>query len=208
MYNYIIFDVDGTMIDTEGVVLKSYQEIAFEEFGRRLSEDELSALYGVPSRPSLERLGMKDLDKAYRRYFEILSGYFAQGAELFDGISELLEELGKLNIPCAIVTSRNGDEVAKDITLQKLLPYFEIIISADDTTKHKPHPEPILKVIELSGKDASKMLYVGDTLYDCMCANGAGVSFALASWGAKQPEGIKADHVLGNPSDLLALVSK
>lgn len=208
MYNYIIFDVDGTMIDTEGAVLKSYQEIVFEEFGKKVSEEELSALYGVPSLPSLEKLGMKDLGKAYKRYFEILSGYFIEGVELFDGISDLLDELRRRNIPCSIVTSRNGEEVAKDATLQKLMHYFEIIISTDDTDKHKPEPDPILKLIELSGKDPSKMLYVGDTLYDCMCANSAGVKFALASWGAKQPENIKADYVLGNPSDLLALVSQ
>ena len=208
MYNYIIFDVDGTMIDTEGAVLKSYQEIVFEEFGKKVSEEELSALYGVPSLPSLEKLGIKDLDKAYKRYFEILSGYFIEGVELFDGISDLLDELRRRNIPCSIVTSRNGEEVAKDATLQKLMHYFEIIISTDDTDKHKPEPDPILKLIELSGKDPSKMLYVGDTLYDCMCANSAGVKFALASWGAKQPENIKADYVLGNPSDLLALVSQ
>lgn len=204
MIDLIIFDVDGTMIDTEKAVMESYNYAIKEEFERCLSEEELSAAYGIPTIKAMERLGILDTEKACGRYYEHLFKAFAEVMP-FEGIVELLEEVQKQGICCGIVTSRNRSEVEKDVSLQKLMKYFKYVICAEDTKKHKPDAEPALKLIEKAGTDVTNAVYLGDTYYDYMCAKNAGVKFALASWGARNTDGIEADYVLDEPNDLLAL---
>lgn len=206
MAKLVIFDVDGTMIDTEEVVLKSYQYAICEEFGRQFTQEELLVTYGIPTLQAMERLGVKDIDRACERYFDSLFKAYTGGVRLFDGITQLLEELKKRNIVCGIVTSRDRSEVANDVTLQALMKYFDYVICSEDTEKHKPDAEPTNKLLELAGIDASEALYLGDTFYDYMCAKNAGVRFALASWGSRPDEKIKEDYLLDQPADLLAFV--
>lgn len=206
MAKLVIFDVDGTMTDTEEVVLKSYQYAICDEFGRQFSKEELSVAYGIPTLQAMERLGVKDIDNACDRYFASLFRAYADGVRLFDGITQLLKELKKRDIVCGIVTSRDRNEVANDVALQALMKYFDHVICSDDTEKHKPDAEPVNKLLELADMDASEVIYLGDTYYDYMCAKNAGVKFALASWGARPDEKVKEDYLLEKPDDLLALV--
>lgn len=206
MVKLVIFDVDGTMIDTEDVVFKSYQNVFSEEFGRQFTDDEISVAYGIPTLQAMERLGVKDIDKASKRYFEYLFKAYSEGVRLFDGIVPVLEELRKRNIVCGIVTSRNRTEVANDVTLSAVMKYFDYVICAEDTEKHKPNAEPVNMLLDRAGVNASDVIYLGDTVYDYMCAKNAGVKFALASWGARPDENIKEDYTLEKPEDLLLLV--
>jgi phosphoglycolate phosphatase-like HAD superfamily hydrolase len=105
-----------------------------------------------------------------------------------------------------IVTSKTKEEFLNDFVPFGLINYFKLVVCADDTEKHKPNPEPILKFIELSGADKSKTIYIGDTKYDMDCAFGAGIDFALALWGAKSSIGINANYIFENPKQILELI--
>ena len=208
MYKLIIFDIDGTMIDTETVVKKSYRYAMFEELGRDLTDEELARAFGVPTLQAMEILGSNNVEEASKRYFESLFKYFRDGVGLFDGIEELLRELEERGIKCGIVTSRNREEVANDTTLISLFKYFEHIVTAEDTQRHKPEAEPVLKLVELAGAEPSGVIYIGDTYYDYMCAKNAGVDFALAACGARKDDRIRPDHFLARPADLLEILDK
>lgn len=208
MYELIIFDIDGTMIDTEEVVRKAYGHAMFEELGRDLTDEELARAFGVPTMQALEILGSKNVEKASRRYFDRLFKYYREGVGLFDGIEALLQELMKRGVKCGIVTSRNRDEVANDTTLTSLLKYFGYIVMSEDTQKHKPEAEPVLKLMELAGAGPSGAIYIGDTYYDFMCAKNAGVDFALAEWGAREDGRIRPDYTLVRPADLLDILDQ
>lgn len=205
MYDFIIFDVDGTLIDTGNAVMKSYQKAIVAEFGRRFTEEELSPVYGIPTKQAIELLGFKDVEAGSNLYFKYLFEAFTK-VKPFKGIVELLEELKARKVGSGVVTSRNRLEVANDPSLQSLLKYFGHVVCTEDTPKHKPEAEPALKLIEKAGADISKAIYLGDTYYDYMCAKNAGVKFALASWGARDISDIQADYVLKEPKDLLDLV--
>ncbi len=208
MYELIIFDIDGTMIDTEKVVMESYNYAMYEELGRRLTDKELSLAYGVPTIQAVERLGARDIETVTRRYFDSLLKAFRDGVGIFDGITDVLEELKKRGIKCGIVTSRNREEISNDTSLKALLKYFDHVVCAEDTVKHKPEAEPVYKLAEMSGVGLSEMIYLGDTYYDYMCAKNAGIEFALALWGARNTEGIKPEHVLEKPDDLLDILNR
>lgn len=205
MFEYVIFDVDGTLIDTGNAVWDSYQRVILEEFGRNFSREEMEPAFGVPTVKALELLGFKDVHKANRDYMAYLMEEFKKVGP-FEGIQEVLEKISKKGLVTGIVTSREGFEVRQDPCLARLLPYFNHVICADDTEKHKPNPEPALKFLEMAGATADKTLYLGDTAYDSGCAHNAGIPFALALWGAKDADSIPAQHRLKAPGDILELL--
>ncbi len=208
MYELIIFDIDGTMIDTESVVMKSYSYAMKEELGRDLTDEEMSRAYGIPTHKAVELLGAKSAEEASNRYFESLFKYFREGVPIFRGIVEILEELDKCGNRCGIVTSRNREEVENDTTLKELLKYFRYVVTAEDTSRHKPDPEPVLRLMDMAGAEPAGVIYIGDTYYDYMCAKNAGAKFALASWGARKNDDIKPDFVLEKPGDLLGILER
>ena len=205
MYNFIIFDVDGTLIDTEKAVEESYRCAFFKQAGRQLTREEISKAYGIPTVLAFERLGVSDVDSACQIYYDCLFKAFKK-VKPFEGVAEMLAEVKRLGLGSGIVTSRNRSEVANDSSLQCLLKYIDHVICVEDTQKHKPDAEPVTRLLEIAGRDRSETIYLGDTLYDYMCAKNAGVKFALAAWGASRTDGIEADYVLQRPWDLITRV--
>lgn len=206
MYKLIIFDIDGTLIDTTDVVKETYQYAISEGLGRKLTDEELEGLIGVPTVKAIGKFNVPDYKATCDRYFNKLFEAFSKDVKPFDGIVELLEELTKRKLQCAIVTSRNRAEIGNDAALNSIMKYFSAVVSFEDTQRHKPDPEPIIKLLETTGHCVSDVLYIGDTYSDYRCAADAGVKFALASWGAKQDDRIKADHTLAKPSDLFEVL--
>lgn len=205
MYKCLVLDVDGTLIDTERAVFSTYQRVFFEEFGRNFTPEELKRAYGVPTEEALTRLGFKDVKAAAEKYHRWLMEAFTQVA-LFDGVQELLDRLQDKGIVMGIVTSRNKAEVTEDACFSKLAQRFDYIVCADDTVRHKPEAEPLLKIMEKSGCHKDEVLYIGDTHYDYLCAKNAGVDFALALWGAKNTDEIHAKYNLERPEEVLRIL--
>lgn len=202
MYNFVIFDVDGTILDTEMAVLSSLQKLLLEELNKHYSFEDLKFALGIPGEAALHRFGIENISKSNNRW----NGYFKEFfhyIKVFDGIEETLIKLNEMEILTGIVTSKTKKEYTDDFIPFGLSNHFRWVICADDTEKHKPNPEPILKIIELSGTDKAKAIYIGDTKYDMECARGAGIDFGLALWGAKVSIGINADYILDNPRQIL-----
>ncbi|AJH00875.1 HAD family hydrolase [Clostridium beijerinckii] len=204
MYNCIIFDIDGTLLDTEIAVLSSLQKLVFEELNENLSFDELRFALGIPGEVTLNKLGITNILDCNVKWNKYLKEYF-HNVKVFDGIKDTLIKLNEIGILTGIVTSKTKEEFLNDFASFELNNYFKLVVCADDTEEHKPNPEPILKFIELSGANKSKTIYIGDTRYDMDCALGAGIDFALALWGAKSSIGINANYILENPKQVLKL---
>ena len=205
MYNCIIFDIDGTLLDTETAVLSSLQKLVSEELNKNLSFDELRFALGIPGEVTLNKLGITNVLDCNVKWNKYLKEYF-HDVKVFDGIKDTLIKLNEIGILTGIVTSKTKEEFSNDFAPFGLNNYFKLVVCADDTEKHKPDPEPILKFIELSDADKSKTIYIGDTKYDMDCAFGADIDFALALWGAKSSTGINANYILENPKQILELL--
>ncbi|WLC88605.1 HAD family hydrolase [Clostridium estertheticum] len=205
MYNYIIFDVDGTLLDTEIAVLSSLQKLVSEELNKNYSFEELKFALGIPGEVALNKLRITNILECSEKWNIYLKEYFHH-VKIFDDIKESLVKLNEMGVSIGIVTSKTKEEFLNDFVPFGLSNYFKLVVCADDTEKHKPNPEPLLKFIELSEVDKSKTIYIGDTKYDLDCALGAGIDFALALWGAKSSIGIDANYILENPKQILELV--
>lgn len=206
MYECIVFDVDGTLLNTEKAVIGSLQRMLRVDFGKEFDEDALAFTFGIPGERALNQLGIVNIDRAMERWAIHISD-FLKCIEPFSGIEETIQTLDEIEVKLGIVTSRNSKEIENDLALCKLINHFPWVISADDTIKHKPDPQPLLKFLEITDTDPSKTIYIGDTTYDYRCAEGAGIDFGLALWGAKDSEGIKAKYEFKHPSDILSILS-
>ncbi|MBU3174855.1 HAD family hydrolase [Clostridium estertheticum] len=205
MYNYIIFDIDGTILDTEFAVLSSLQKLVFEELNKKFSFEDLRFALGIPGEVALNKLGITNLFQSNEKWNRYLKDYLNH-VKVFDDIKDTLVKLSEIGISAGIVTSKTKVEYISDFVPFGLADYFKLVICADDTERHKPNADPILKFIELSGIDKSKTIYIRDTKYDMECASSAGIDFALALWGAKSSIGINANYILQNPKQILELI--
>ncbi len=205
MYRYVIFDVDGTMIDTEEAVFYAYQTLIFKKYGRYFTDEEMLKGYGVPTPKSLERYGFTDIKATLEEYYRYLEEGFSR-SRTFPGIAETIDRLAAMDIPLGVVTSRSDYELEIDPSLQKFLHRFASVVCSNDTVKHKPEAEPLLAAMKKMNADPAATLYIGDTVFDRMCAKNAGVKFALALWGTNNAENIDADYFLKNPADLFEIL--
>lgn len=180
----IIFDVDGTIIDTESVQLKALQQVA-KQRGLHYSMDDLRIVFGLPGRIGLERLGIEDVEQTLVDWEEAIEA-FQDEMTLFDRIQELIEMLHTQGYALGIVTSKTKKQFDTEVVPFGIHTYFDAIVVADDTEKHKPHPDPLQHCMAQLNVEPSDTLYIGDSIFDYECALAAKASFGVAKWGATQ----------------------
>ena len=207
-YKHILFDIDGTLIDTEEAILQSLQDTVREMLHKDIGKQELKFALGIPGSVTLRKLGITDTERANDRWNEDLLKYKSR-IRLFDGIPELLDSLKMKGCKLGIVTSKTRHEYTADFAAPFALSgYFSTVICVEDTPRPKPYPDPLLAYLYASDANAADTLYIGDTLYDCQCAQNAGVDFGLAAWGNAAVQEIPADYIFKRPADVLSLLGK
>jgi len=200
-YTHIVFDVDGTLLNNEEVVLYSLRDVVREMLSKDMPIDDLRFALGIPSANTLIKLGIEDMDCANRLWQKFYTNY-AKNDIIFDGISECLQLLYDKGNILGIITSKTTAEYKNEFVPLGLAHYFNVVVCADDTVNHKPHSEPMMMFLDRANAEAKTTLYIGDTVNDSYCAQGAGVDFALALWGCKKPEGILATYRLSTPFEV------
>ena len=207
MVPYIIFDIDGTLIDTERTGVLSLIQTVKELMGKEMPYDEAYKYFGIPSGKVAPMMGYPDAKLFERRWEEHFIGLLLL-MKAFPGVVEMMERLAQAGCRMGCVTSRNRYEFEKDVELKPLLKYFDIEICAEDTELHKPHPEPALEFLRRAGASARDAIFVGDTMHDYQCAHGAGIPFLLADWRSRGQQGIPAEFRAENASRMLEILLK
>lgn len=202
-YQHMVFDVDGTLIDSGEADVRGLQDTLEQLTGVVTPLEELHFSLGIPGKDALRILGIEDIDAVEEQWIQNNLRYW-DAITLFDGMKETLETLFARGIRLGVATSRTHREFDADFPRYGVARLFGPMICADDTTSHKPEPGPLLRYLELTGARPEEVLYVGDTINDSLCAQRAGVDFALALWGTFDPT-IPARHRLEDPAQLLEL---
>ena len=181
-YKHIIFDIDGTLLDTEYAVLHSLQDTLRDILGKTVDVKELAFALGIPGEVSLEKSGVKDPGSANEVWNKNLLKY-SSTIGLFDGIAELLPQLQKNGHELGIITSKTPEEFAADFEPHRITRYFGTVLCATDSPRPKPFADPILTYLQRTGASPGEVIYIGDTIYDYQCSRNAGVDFGLVLWG-------------------------
>ena len=140
-FDHIVFDVDGTLADTEESVLSSLAQIVQEKTGKTLPRNELEFALGIPGKNALEKLGIYS-QATLDRWCQVAAS-FKSTISVFPGLLEVIAKLADSGCNLGIVSSRARDEYAEEIAPLGFDTYFEHIILVEDTTEHKPAPAPM-----------------------------------------------------------------
>lgn len=176
MIKAVLFDLDGTLLNTNEVIYMSFKHIFSEVLNLNLSEEEIKSNYGKPLEVSLKKYvkDEEELNRVIHEYRTFNEMHHDNMCKPFVGAVELLKELKKLGIKTAIVTSKRKGLAVKGLTIGNMLEYMDVVISPEDTEKHKPNPEPAIKACEVLGVEPSEAIMVGDSSYDLICGKEAG----------------------------------
>lgn len=199
-YKHIIFDLDGTLIDTEEAVLKTWQ-FTLREYHYDYRLEELNVVLGITTRSALEKLNAV-VDKDFEKHWKQNYRKFTYGMAFFDGVREMLSLLKKQGCSLGIVTSRAIDEYNDYFRPFNLDTLFDLIVCADDTEKHKPDPEPLYKYAELAKAKLESCIYIGDMPTDIECAYRAGVASGLVIWNNSGVLCQRAMYVFSSPKEV------
>lgn len=199
-YRHIVFDLDGTLVDTHAAVLRTWQR-TLRDYDFEAPEDKLDLVLGVTTEAGLEALGVGPAPGFAEKWVENY-GLFCMDARLFDGITETLLRLRENGLSLGVVSSRPRIEYEQYFPVFGLEQFIERTVLADDTERHKPDPQPLLRYAELAGTHPAECVYVGDAATDMECAVRAGTGAALAVWNGSGIVCPQAQFILSSPSEL------
>ena len=210
----VLIDYDGTIMDTNELIRNSWHYL-YQKLGKKAPSDaEIYSSFGEMMIDTLRRFfGGTETD--LRRYIEIYREYYAdhhnEEIHLFPGVSDMLRQLKQKNYIICLVTSRMGSSTVRGLEQFGIREYFDDLVTADDTSAHKPDPEPVLTALRKLGKKPEQAVMLGDSWFDMECSLRAGVSPVLAGWSRaywyrKDRFGGRPDHIVRKPKDMVELM--
>ena len=201
-YKAIIYDIDGTLLNTVDQNMYPLIQIIKEELNEDWTYEQVVPFTANPGLKTLELLGIRDIDTVYARWVRYVNAY-GSGAQPYDGIPELLDFAREKGLKQGIVSSKQTKQYGIDMGSHGYDKRVDAAVLFEDTDKHKPDPAPLLECLRRLGVEARDALYMGDARSDMVAARAAGMDFAYASWGSFFPmERSEPDYYLDHPMDL------
>jgi pyrophosphatase PpaX len=179
----VLFDLDGTLIDSGPMILSSFRHATRTVLGREIPDHELVAATGGSTLET--QMSAFDAD----RVDELVDAYRAHNIPLHDelrccvGIQDVLDALKAEGRRLGVVTAKRRHTVELAFERLGIERYFDVVVTSDDTTAHKPDPAPILFALERLGARPEDAAYVGDSPFDVGAARAAGVFAVAVGWG-------------------------
>ncbi len=208
----VLFDLDGTLIDSIGLLLASVKH-AFE--GRTLAptQEEWVAGIGTPLAKQMEpyAASTEDVELLVSRYRGFQNEAHDRMTRVYDGVTETLERLQAGGHPMGIVTSKGNNMMFKSLRYTNIERFMKSLIGCDSCAIHKPDPFPVRMALGELGYEAQEAVFIGDSPHDILAGNAAGVTTIAALWGPfTRPmlEPYKPRHFLEDIRGLAPLVER
>jgi len=209
----LLFDLDGTLIDSIDLILGSARH-AFDGFpGRSPTDEEWRAGIGRPLLTVLREYAPDDAEaqRLFARYREYQLEHHDRLVTAYAGVVDTLREFAEAGHPMALVTSKSDWMAEKALVHVGLAELVPVIVGCDTCVNHKPHPEPVQRALALLGAAPSNALFVGDSPHDVQSGLAAGVTTVGITWGAfdrVELEAAGADVVIDRIEELPAVLAR
>ena len=191
----VLFDLDGTLIDTIGLLLECARH-TFEGRTPRPTDEEWLAGIGTPLRKQFAAYTTSDeeVEQLTQRYRTFQREHHDRLTSAFPGVIETLDELERRGHPMGIVTSKSNEMMDRGLEWVGIMRHMRTRIGMDNAKRHKPDPHPVEVALEELGYLPHEAMFVGDSPHDIASGNAAGVITAAAMWGPFTREQLEPYH--------------
>jgi pyrophosphatase PpaX len=209
--NTILFDLDGTLIDTNELIISTYLHTLEKYFPGKYTRQDVLPFLGPTLHEVFEKMDAERVEEMVLDYRTYNLANHDLLVKEFVGVMETIEKLKKKGYKLGIVTTKREDVALKGLRLMKLDPFFDVMIAYDHVKKVKPDPEPIFLALEKLLSKPEETLMVGDNFHDVLAGKNAGTKTAGVSWTIKGREYLakyEPDYMLENMTDLLTILGE
>ncbi|WP_066637729.1 HAD-IA family hydrolase [Desulfolucanica intricata] len=204
---YLLFDLDGTLINSLPLIEKTFKRV-FTTMNIPWNNGEVLKTVGLPLRQvSREYAGEKELE-FFNLYQEYQREDHDQLIKIYPGTIETLRELRNRKYSLGIVTSKRRALVDEELNFTGLNELIQISVTVNDAEKPKPEPDPVLKALQLFNITPEQAIYIGDSWYDILSGQRAGVKTVGVTWGMAKREELmeyKPDIIVDSWDEILSI---
>lgn len=207
----ILFDLDGTLINTNELIIASFLYTLDKYFPEQYNREHILPLMGMPLVETMEQFDKEKVQELVQTYREHNISHHDELVTEFKGVFETVEKLYNKGYKLGIVTTKMRNTVEMGLKLVGLDKFFETVVTLDDVEKAKPDPEPILKALTLLQSSPEHTIMVGDSKYDILAGQNAGTLTAGVAWtirGNDYLQQFNPDYMLNEMTDLLDVLGE
>jgi pyrophosphatase PpaX len=208
----VLYDFDGTLADSTELIMRCYRHTMTTHLGECPPDDEWLAGFGTPLDTQIARFARSDEEAAAMldTYRELQGRVHDDMLRPFPGAVATVRKLKLRGVGLAIVTSKHRLAVLRGMDLCGITGHFDVIVTPEDVSHAKPHPEPVLAALEKLGVRPEEAVMVGDSPHDLAAGRAAGTYTAAALWGPFPRAALereRPDALLERQEDVLQLVA-
>jgi pyrophosphatase PpaX len=207
--NTVLFDLDGTLIDTNELIISSFLHTLEHYYPKQYKREDVLPFLGPTLRETFEPMDETKVDEMIATYRKYNLAHHDTFVTEFPTVLDTVKILKEKGYKVGIVTTKISDVVMKGLKLTKLDSYFDVIVALDHVEKAKPDPEPIFKALEELGSKPEEAIMVGDNYHDILAGKNAGTKTAGVAWtikGRDHLEQFEPDYILEEMADLLKIL--
>jgi len=205
----VLFDLDGTLLDTTELIIASYKHTARICLGRDMDEAEILPRLGEPLVVTMRDLAADRVDELVAVYRRFNLAEHDRLVKLIPGVPETLPALRNRGVRLAIVSSKIRHTVEKGLDLFRLTTFFDVVIGLEDSPAHKPDPGPLLEALRRLDLGPASAVMVGDSPADILAARAAGARSIAVGWSRLPAAAIAAagpDATISTMPELLDVI--
>lgn len=208
----ILLDLDGTIVNTNELILQSFEHTLNLKLGFCPPRQELVKTFGQPLSEVFAVMAPDKADELLKEYQDFQQSLdYGQYITLCPGIAEALPLLQNRGYKLAVVTSKRHRGAYQNLEQFSLFPYFSAIVTYEDTEEHKPTGAPARKALEILDIAPQEAIMVGDSNYDILCGQDAGTLTAAVAYSSFERDfllSFKPDYYINDLMELADILSK
>ncbi|CUW07292.1 HAD family hydrolase [Propionibacterium freudenreichii] len=195
-WKLVLFDLDGTLINSIDLVVAAWQHAFADVLGKQLDRETVLPWIGLPLTDTIAEQGGDKAEALRASYDQFMQANHDDMVTAFAGLPELLDDLAVYNVGTAVVTAKGRELAERGLRVAGYPETLHVAAAMEDTREHKPNPAPLLAALAHEGARASDAVYVGDAIYDLQAAEAAGIPAIGVTWGAGKRDALHQQRAL------------
>lgn len=187
----VVFDLDGTIVDTVPLIVASYQHTFRTFYGREEDEARIRSWIGQPLLRAFQQVDPERAESMVETYLQWNDEHTEEMICPFEGAAEILRDLRAAGVWVGAATSKRRGQAERAVAFTGLEGLVDLTVTFEDTVVHKPDPAPIALACERIGADPDQAVYVGDAAVDVLAGRAAGLDTVAVTWGAGTLEALR-----------------